>query len=92
MKSTIVADGEIRFAETPEYRARRRELEQAVAARYAARLAEAGFFHRLFICFLRHRELQRELRKITPSAESCWFATTSSHSAASSQREEHSPG
>lgn len=73
MKNSIVADGPMRFAASKEYQARRSELQRTVAARYAAPLAKAGFFRRLFIRYLRHREFQRELRKITPSPQSLWL-------------------
>src|SRR6185436_19428313 len=73
MKNSIVPDGPLRFALSEEYQTRRRELKQTVAARYAARFAEAGFFRRLLIRYLRHREFRHELCKITPSPQSCWF-------------------
>ena len=73
--NSIVADGPLRLAASEEYQARRREVRQTVAARYAAQFADAGFFRRLFIRYMRFREYQRELRKITPSCQSCWFGT-----------------
>ncbi|MCI0540163.1 MAG: hypothetical protein L0Z50_33575 [Verrucomicrobiales bacterium] len=73
MKTSIVADGPRRFATSKEYQARCRELQQSIAARYAARFAEAGFFQRLRLRYLRHREFLRELRVIAPSPHSLWF-------------------
>jgi hypothetical protein len=73
MKNSIVADGPLRFSVSEEYQMRRRELQQTVAARYAARYADAGFFRRLLIRYLRYREFRQELRKITPSPQSCWL-------------------
>ena len=73
MKQCIAADGPERFAKNAEYLARRAELQEAVEAKYAAQLAEAGFFRRLLLRYARRRELRRELRKITPSAQSCWL-------------------
>src|SRR4051794_3904346 len=77
MKHSIVADGPRRFAASEEYQARVRQLRQAVTAKYAVGFGRAGFFGRLFIRYLRHREFQQELRKITPSPQSCWFIASS---------------
>lgn len=85
MKNRIVADGPVRFATSKEYQARRRELQKTAAARYAAEFAEAGFFRRLFIRYLRHREFQRELRTITPSVQSVWFGALGSCQTQASQ-------
>lgn len=85
MSNAIVADGPMRFAKTEAYRARVRAVEQAVAARYATRLAEAGFLRRLLIRYMRYRELRRELTRITPSPLSCWFGLSRS------QKEEGKP-
>jgi len=79
MKNSIVEDGPQRFAGSEEYQARRRELEQSVEARYAVRIAEAGFSRRLFLRYLRHREFRHELRKITPSPHSLWLGGRSLH-------------
>ncbi len=88
MKTSIVADGPMRFATSEEYQARRRELQQSVAARYAAQMAEAGFFRRLFIRYLRNREFRREVRKITPSPHSLWFGVLANPPTESSHRGE----
>lgn len=73
METNIVADGSLRYGATGEHQARCRELQRAVTAKYAAELERAGFFRRILIRHRRYREFQQELRKITPSAQSCWY-------------------
>lgn len=73
MKECIAADGPERFAKSAGYLARRAEVQEAVEAKYAAQLAEAGFFRRLLLRHAQRRELRRALSKIAPSAESCWL-------------------
>jgi hypothetical protein len=60
-QARFVADGRRRVVagELPRIR---REVE----ARYAPRLAEAGFLQRLRLRITIHREIQRELERIAP--------------------------
>ncbi len=88
MKDSIVADGPLRFAESEEYQKRRRELKQALAARYASRLEAAGFLRRLLVRCQRHREFRRELRRISPSPQSCWFGLFASRRAGERRRDD----
>jgi hypothetical protein len=67
--SSIIADGPTRLAATEAYQARRREVQRAVEARYAARLAKAGLLGRLFIVYLRHREFQQVAQGHTFASE-----------------------
>jgi hypothetical protein len=72
MNNQFVADGPERFAESESFQSRRRALWRQVEGKHATELARAGFFRRLAIRYLRFVEFRRELRKITPSPESCW--------------------
>jgi hypothetical protein len=73
MKLGFVSDGPLRFALSEEYQARCRELRSKVAKSYAAELSKAGFFRRLLVRYRMHKEYQREVSEITPSAQSLWF-------------------
>ncbi len=77
MKTSIVADGPFRFARTVEHQKRRRELAQAIVAKYARQLAEADFFRAIWIRHRMRQELRREWRKMAPSPHSLWFGLLS---------------
>jgi hypothetical protein len=72
MESNIVADGESRLLQTPEFQARLRELRESVHARYAAKLSAAGFLRRLILRWQIAVEFRRERRKIEPSPYSLY--------------------
>jgi hypothetical protein len=91
MKNNFVPDGPLRFYASEEFQKRRLELKQAVALRYAERLADARFFRRLFIRWQMHREFQRELEKITPSAQSLWCGAGQLATATQPQKQTEAP-
>lgn len=66
-KERFIADGRERLIATKEYRAARTEVIAAVRARYAAPLANAGFFGRLVLRFRMEREIAREIEKLAPT-------------------------
>jgi len=72
MKSHIVSDGEARLRQSPEFQARLRELRESIRVRHAARLAEAGFFRRLLLCWRMAAEFRAERRKIVPSSQALY--------------------
>jgi hypothetical protein len=63
MNTDFLSDGPARYD-----RARRAELKRAIQAKYAERLAVAGFFRRLMI----RREMRRELRRAGPWEYALW--------------------
>ena len=67
MKPRFVEDGECRLRRSPEFQARLRELRASIRARYAAELAEAGFFRWFVLEYRMALEFRRERRKIEPS-------------------------
>jgi hypothetical protein len=72
MKPRIVADGESRLCETPEFQERLRVLRESVRARHAAELARAGFFRYWVLRWRIHSEFRKERRAIEPSAQSLY--------------------
>jgi len=72
MKSRIVENGEGRLRESPEFKARLRELKESIRARHAEELAKAGFIRRLLVRWRIGVEFRRERRKIEASAQSLY--------------------
>lgn len=72
MKTRIVADGEARRRQSPEFQARLRELRSSIEARHAADHAAAGFFRRMVIRWRIAMEFRRERRAIGPSRDSLY--------------------
>ena len=68
MKQNFVEDGPRRLAASEEFQAQCRELREKVTAKYSAELSNAGFIRKFFVRYRRHKEYQRELEAITPSA------------------------
>jgi hypothetical protein len=73
MKLGFVHDGPLRFVLSEEYQTRYRELRSMVAAKYTAELSNAGFFHWFLVRYQMHKEYQRAVSEITPSAQRLWF-------------------
>lgn len=67
MKSQFVADGETRL-----HQALLDNLQESIRVKYAAELAEAGFFHRLVLRSRIAAEFKRELRRNKPSKYSLY--------------------
>ena len=65
----IVADGRRRLLASDGFRKQLVELRDAVRARHAAELAQAGFFRRVVLRLRMGLELRRERRRIEPSAD-----------------------
>ena len=72
MKSRFVVDGSWRRRRSAEIQARLSALRETVRARYAAELADAGFFNRLLLRWRLAAEFRRERKKIEPSAQSLY--------------------
>ena len=72
MKHQIVSGGADRLQRSPEFQARLRELRQAIEARHAAGLAQAGVFRRLILRWQMAVEYRRERRTLVPSAHSLY--------------------
>lgn len=72
MKEAIVADGAARLRRSPEYKARRRELQASIQARHADELSQAGVLRRLVIRWRMAAEFRRERRALEPSRGSLY--------------------
>ncbi len=67
MKTAIVADGALRLRQRAEHAARLRAIREAIAARYAPQLAQAGPWRRFVLRRQMAAEFDRERRKLEPS-------------------------
>jgi hypothetical protein len=72
VETQFVADGESRLRQTPEFKARLRELRKSICARYAAELSGAGLVRRLIVRMRIAIEFRSERRKIEPSPSSLY--------------------
>lgn len=70
--SRIVAYGRRRFLNSSEHKARVNELRAAFQAKYADKLANAGFVQRILIRLKIRREFRRERRLISPSGQAMY--------------------
>ena len=81
MKPHIVEDGELRLRESPEFRARLRDLRESIRGRRAREYKEAGFFRRLVLQWQMAAEFRRERRQIEPSPQALYSSQiVASHS------------
>mgnify|MGYP000998574088 CR=1 FL=1 len=72
MPSQLLVDGEERFAESPEVRARLAQLRREIEQRYAAEWAEAGVFRRLYLRWKIAAEYHHQASRLYPSPESLY--------------------
>jgi hypothetical protein len=71
--SGLIADGWDRLVSTPEMQARWKQLQGEVAARYADRLTQAGFFQRALVRWSMWRDLQSEWEAMLGSPDYLLF-------------------
>jgi hypothetical protein len=62
----FVADGDERLASSHGYQEAAAAARKRVYAKLASQIAAAGPLRRLWLCYLRHRELSRELDRLAP--------------------------
>ena len=77
MKSQIVADGEARLREAPEFQARLDELRESIRARHAAELAQAGFIRRQILRWHMAIEFRKAKSSFEPSPSSLYSSVSS---------------
>ena len=72
MNPHIVADGEDRLKQSPEFKAMLRALRESIRARHSAELSAAGFVRRCLVGWRMAKEYRRERRRIVPSPGSLY--------------------
>lgn len=72
MKSSLVADGKARLLSGDGHQSRLRDLRDAIEAKYADQLAQAGTLQRFVIRHRMAEEFRREKQKIEPSRYSLY--------------------
>ena len=73
MPSQFVEDGQRRLQQSPEFQARLIALRTSIRARYAADLAQAGFWQRCLLDWRIAREFRRESQKLEPALDSLYL-------------------
>lgn len=76
MKPRIVADGDRRLRQSPEFKARLRELRETIRARHAAGLAGASLVERFVLRLRMAAEFRQERRKLEPAPGALYAQTT----------------